>query len=229
MRFCTSCGAPAKPGDTFCGQCGSPLGPEPASAGDVPVQLVTVPKKTGIRSRKVLAAGATLVIILLVIAAGYILMKGPGNTATGMNVTRPAASTGSYVIVATEETPPVLTPTSVSIPAPTTKPTTATPAQTTKPLICASDRLLCNGTCIDAKTDSTHCGTCSTTCAKGQTCINGNCMKACSSGQTSCPGGCYNLLTDPDHCGTCLNDCPGGLVCTSGVCSPPPTLIITAI
>ncbi|HEX3001464.1 MAG TPA: zinc-ribbon domain-containing protein [Methanoregula sp.] len=229
MRFCSSCGAPAKPGDAFCGQCGSPLGLGPAGTEEVPVQPVPALKKTGTRSRKVFAAGAALVIILLAIATGFILLKGPGNTVTGINKTHPAAETGSYVIVATVETTPAPTVVVTSTPNLTTPATTATPSLTTKPLICASDRLLCNGTCIDPKTDSTHCGTCATTCTNGQTCINGNCMMACSTGQTSCPGGCYNLLTDPDHCGSCLNDCPGGLVCTSGICGPPPTQILTAI
>jgi hypothetical protein len=107
--------------------------------------------------------------------------------------------------------------------APTTLPTaTAAPANT-KPVVCPSDRVKCDNTCVDLQTDSRNCGYCGTQCASGEFCLNSQCMIACTSGQTSCPDGCFNLQSDAKHCGSCLNACPRGLICYRGQCTAPAT------
>lgn len=223
LRSCPRCGAGVKPDDKFCGRCGSPLGTGLPGSGPEAGQPVSPAGETGARSRKLLIAAAAVVAVLLIIAAGYTVLKSPQNVTGSTGIANQSAGSGSYVIVVTEEpaatspTIPVLTTATTVL---TTSPTTP---MTTKARVCPADRLLCNTTCIDARTDNSNCGFCGKTCPGGQTCVNGNCLMSCSSGKTSCPGGCYNLLIDPDHCGTCLNNCPAGLICSGGQCTAPDT------
>jgi hypothetical protein len=41
---------------------------------------------------------------------------------------------------------------------------------------CASGKTNCSGTCVDTKTDPSHCGSCTTTCSTGSTCVGGGCV-----------------------------------------------------
>ena len=41
---------------------------------------------------------------------------------------------------------------------------------------CASGLTSCSGTCVDTKTDPSHCGSCTTTCTTGSTCVGGGCV-----------------------------------------------------
>jgi len=127
------------------------------------------------------------------------------------------------VKIITNEPTPVPTTDVPASTLPTTVLTTATPAPATKPVVCAADRVKCNNTCVDLRSDSMHCGLCGVECEKGQFCLNGMCQKSCSAGKTSCPDGCFDLMSDKDHCGSCLNDCPRGLICYRGQCSAPAT------
>jgi hypothetical protein len=97
------------------------------------------------------------------------------------------------------------------------------PGPVTKAPVCPSDRIACNGTCTDIRTDNSSCGSCQNSCPAGKYCSNGNCVLTCSPEQASCPDGCSNLMTDPRHCGSCSTSCPFGLICTAGRCDSPAT------
>ncbi|MFA6331458.1 MAG: hypothetical protein WCX22_00760 [Methanoregula sp.] len=178
-------------------------------------------------------AAGIVVILLIILAAGYPFIKNSLSAGKGTSSTSSTdVPNESYVVVMDEE--PLVTVTTDLPVATTILPTTSLPRTTTvpeetKPLICASDRLMCNSTCVDAKTSSSHCGVCNNACANGQSCVNGNCQKACSFGQTACVEGCFDLLTDADHCGTCGNNCPAGLLCSEGRCTAPETPMIIAV
>ena len=94
--------------------------------------------------------------------------------------------------------------------------------------------LLCNGQCIDPKTDNRYCGAsgnCSGTnagkkCASGQVCSGGSCGVTCVSGQILCNGQCVDPKTDNRYCGATDNcsganagsKCKDGEVCSAGKC-----------
>ncbi len=184
---------------------------------------------TGLSPRTILIAGVIIVIVIFAgVFAAYPVLTGSsapvapatqGDTGPGVG----NASGGSWVrIITNEPTPVPATEVPVST-LPTTVLTTATPFRTTKPVVCAADRVNCNNTCVDLRSDSMHCGLCGVECEPGQFCLNGVCMKTCAAGKTSCPDGCFDLMSDKDHCGSCLNDCPRGLICYRGQCTAPAT------
>lgn len=115
-----------------------------------------------------------------------------------------------------------MTPT-MAMPSATTAAAGRTPAPVTGVPVCPSDRLACNGKCVDTKVDNTNCGVCGVTCPAGKYCLNGACMATCSAAQTSCPDGCFDLTSDPRHCGSCGNSCPAGLICFMSRCDSPAT------
>ncbi len=112
--------------------------------------------------------------------------------------------------------------------------------------VCPSDRLVCDGACVDPASRS-HCGGCGIACGPGQACVavmgggsggtDGGvpldagpagpafaCVVDCASmaGTTRCGSACVNLRTDTSHCGTCGTRC--GLAnaanaCTDGMCA----------
>lgn len=224
MRTCSSCGAPAKPGEKFCGQCGLRLEPEllgEAAGQPVPAIPETGPKK------KILITGVVLFIIVLALATGFMFMKGAGNTPPA--TTNQTRAGSSHVVVETEvpvTTSPATTLPVTTTPLPTEIPTTI---KTPKYGICPTDRKLCNNNCTDILTDNKNCGSCGIICPAGQSCTNGHCLLSCSAGKTACPEGCFNLNTDGDHCGICGNNCPAGLICLNGQCALPPKTTVTAI
>lgn len=191
-----------------------------------PVPAGTPP---GSKQSRGIMIGAGIILALLVIAvAGYALLGSGIMAGTGPTTPAPSPTPTSYVIIETEPptpeptTPPVVI-TTTSLPT-----TTITTPLTTKPVFCAADRLKCNNTCVDIRTDTNNCGYCGKVCPSGQFCLNTQCTKTCTSGQTSCPDGCFNLQSDRDHCGTCQNDCPKGLICYQGQCTAPETPMILA-
>jgi Stigma-specific protein, Stig1 len=64
--------------------------------------------------------------------------------------------------------------------------------------------------------DSGSGGTC-TSCAPGQSCLNGACV--CPTYQTLCNGSCISTSQDPSNCGGCGTKCTGSQVCSAGACS----------
>ncbi len=80
---------------------------------------------------------------------------------------------------------------------------------------------LCGAECVDLATDSSHCGSCTISCAAGQQCDGGQC--ACPAATPDpCTGDagafCTDTQTDPGHCGSCTNACGPGLACCAGGC-----------
>jgi hypothetical protein len=83
----------------------------------------------------------------------------------------------------------------------------------------SSAPVLCSSACVDTTSSASHCGSCDTSCAGGETCQSGAC--ACPSGQTFCANGCTTTATDDANCGTCGQACSGGETCQSGACVCP--------
>jgi hypothetical protein len=226
LQSCPKCGTEAKPGNKFCGRCGAVLAPEADGTEPlpVPVQAGPVSYATGtttpVSPRKRLVIAGLAVMLLLGVIAALLLLTGTGLYPAAGTINQSASTGGSYVVVGTEEPGPATTVQTL-VPATfvsttlTTRPTTL---PVTKPVICASDLVQCNGTCVNLKTDSNYCGSCSTRCAIYQTCTNGQCRLTCSAGRTSCQDGCFDLMTSASHCGDCLNSCPTGLYCYNGQC-----------
>ncbi|MHB8164912.1 MAG: zinc-ribbon domain-containing protein [Methanoregula sp.] len=244
LQFCPQCGNAVKPENKFCRNCGASLSPDlfrdDETASPQPVQPGRFFRVSlsGISSRNGLIAVAGLVIIILIISfIGYPLLMVPGTPTSGTPASpatmQPPAGVpkdyqgGSYVIVETEEPTPLPATgpiVAVTTQVPTTLITTRqTTAQITEYLVCPADRLACNNTCVDLRTDNNNCGYCNNSCPVGTSCLNGNCALACSAGQASCLDGCFDLLTDPRHCGSCQNSCPKGLICSAGRCDSPAT------
>ena len=245
LRFCPQCGNTVKPENKFCRNCGASLRPDLFRVDDAaspqPVQPGSFLRVSlsGITSKNSLIAVAGLVVfILIIIFIGSPLLTNTGSASLAGTPTSslPArsgaygpgnATGGSYVIVETEEPGPVPAAEPL-IPATTLVPTTLvttrlTTAPVTEYIVCPADRLACNSTCVDLRTDSTNCGYCNNSCPAGTSCLNGNCALACSAGKASCPDGCFDLLNDPRHCGSCQNSCPRGLICSAGRCDSPAT------
>lgn len=243
LRFCPQCGNAVNPENKFCRNCGTSLRTDlpggKAAASPQPGQPIRFFRLSlsGITSRNSLLAVTGLIIfILIIIFIGYPLLIIPGTTISGTPASPAAAQSpaggpgdyqgGSYVIVETiEPTPfPTTQPLIAATPlVPTTLITTPpTTAQVTEYVVCPADRLACNSTCVDLRTDNNNCGYCNNSCPAGTSCLNGNCAITCSAGQASCGNGCFNLLTDPRHCGSCQNSCPYGMICSMGRCDSPP-------
>ena len=85
-----------------------------------------------------------------------------------------------------------------------------------QPGVCSGS--VCNGECVDIKTDNRHCGGCGYACGEGLYCKNMNC--ACTDpALTKCAyNTCVNMQSDPNHCGKCNNKCASG-VCSNGKCT----------
>ncbi len=95
---------------------------------------------------------------------------------------------------------------------------------------CGSGQTLCNGSCVDTKTNSSNCGGCGNVCGSGTKCENGTCI--CStSGQTNCgtasSPSCINVSsTNINNCGGCGVKCSANAPanatassCSNGICS----------
>lgn len=78
-----------------------------------------------------------------------------------------------------------------------------------------------NGCEADLTSPAT-CGSCNTSCAAGQVCLNGACASSCPVGQTDCNGTCADLLSSQVNCGGCQMGCfdaHGQGTCTNGQCA----------
>ena len=98
-------------------------------------------------------------------------------------------------------------------------------------LSCATGEVVCNGRCVNPKTDMQYCGASASctggdACTSPEVCSNGECTVVCSGGTINCNDTCIDPNTNNTWCGAsgnCLaaNDgstCANGYSCNSGVC-----------
>lgn len=93
------------------------------------------------------------------------------------------------------------------------------------PAGCPEGQTACGDDCVDLQSSAAHCGSCDNECARGQSCVEGEC--ACVDGE-DCGGACVDVETDPSNCGGCGTRCEEGERCEDGLCveeTPPPPVI----
>ena len=85
----------------------------------------------------------------------------------------------------------------------------------------------CNGRCVDTRNDQNNCGTCGTSCATGEACVNGACVAgscslSCAPGYLCCGPPNQPFCSDPrrdfNNCGACGVTCGPGQACNNGQC-----------
>jgi len=82
------------------------------------------------------------------------------------------------------------------------------------------------GDCISVTNDVNHCGSCSTRCKAGQSCVSGACVHqigggSCKPGTANCSGragDCTSTTNDLHNCGSCGTTCRSGQSCVNGAC-----------
>jgi hypothetical protein len=97
---------------------------------------------------------------------------------------------------------------------------------------CPEGKILCNGRCVDLKTNRQHCGRCNNACTPLQDCCDGQCTYTCT--DTDCskcgdrvPAGfkccdCTPVQLGTDaHCADC-SPCTGDRTCVDGSCQCKP-------
>ncbi len=77
---------------------------------------------------------------------------------------------------------------------------------------------LCDNTWTNLDTDADFCGACAISCANGERCVDGACVKKCPGGKSPCNDICTATNTDPKNCGGCNILCAPGEVCHNGEC-----------
>ncbi|MCB9585763.1 MAG: hypothetical protein H6718_10205 [Polyangiaceae bacterium] len=85
---------------------------------------------------------------------------------------------------------------------------------------------LCNQSCVDTDTSSSHCGGCNQPVGANQHCEAG--QPTCDVGWADCNGqpgdGCeINTTNDAGHCGNCTTACKPGAQCTDSSCGCAPS------
>ncbi|MCC7542326.1 MAG: hypothetical protein IT379_39275 [Deltaproteobacteria bacterium] len=81
---------------------------------------------------------------------------------------------------------------------------------------CASDRIACDGLCIDPSVDPRNCGVCGNVCPAVAVCTAGACD--CPGDEAVCSGACVDLTADAENCGACGTTCRPDLPCRSSEC-----------
>jgi hypothetical protein len=90
---------------------------------------------------------------------------------------------------------------------------------------CSPELTMCNGVCVDTRSDNLNCNGCGNTCRTNSTCISSSCV--CDEPTTLCGDVCISLSQDyfccdealtfvyqnKNHCGSC-NPCPSEQECT---------------
>ena len=79
------------------------------------------------------------------------------------------------------------------------------------PRFCLSPLTLCQGNCVDTRTNTSNCGYCGQRCNADQHCSGGICVVTCPSGEA-------NLYTDNNNCGACGYQCPADKSCYNKIC-----------
>ena len=77
---------------------------------------------------------------------------------------------------------------------------------------CKGGKKKCSGTCVDALSDPSNCGTCGNVCGGGQRCQEGTCVGG------GCTPNCADKACGSDGCGGSCGTCPAGQSCQSGTC-----------
>ena len=72
---------------------------------------------------------------------------------------------------------------------------------------CPPGQVVCDGKCVDLRSDDINCGVCHKECDESFKCKNGICVINCDPGQTDCNGHCVDLKSDIKNCGTCGTIC----------------------
>lgn len=95
-----------------------------------------------------------------------------------------------------------------------------TPVDTGGPPACAAPRRVCDGACVDIRTDLAHCGSCGRECAAGQFCSGGSCRSTseCAAPRMTCGESCIDITADVFNCGACSRRCGAGQTCTGSRC-----------
>jgi hypothetical protein len=81
---------------------------------------------------------------------------------------------------------------------------------------CRAGLAECAGTCVDLRSDVSHCGECDQPCAGA--CVDGECVADCAAPNTLCGTSCVDLDSNPLHCEECGNSCEADEVCVAGSC-----------
>jgi hypothetical protein len=95
---------------------------------------------------------------------------------------------------------------------------------------CSQGRDLCDGVCVDTRSDVNNCGECGHQCPyypySNSICQGHRCFytDSCIAGRANCDrvitNGCEtDLLNDAMNCGACGNTCASGELCAGGACS----------
>jgi len=88
------------------------------------------------------------------------------------------------------------------------------------PAACAGT--LCNGVCVDTKSNSSNCNTCGNICpTTAPFCANSVCSSTCPN--TTCGAACVDTKSDVANCGGCNMPCASGQTCTNSACVTVPT------
>jgi len=84
---------------------------------------------------------------------------------------------------------------------------------------CILGENLCNGACVDFRSDAQNCGGCGMPCPGDKKfCSSGQCVATCPNGTTTCGTGCVDTQTSFRNCGACGKTCGQGKVCNGGTC-----------
>lgn len=75
------------------------------------------------------------------------------------------------------------------------------------PRVCGAGQIDCGGSCVQPASDPTHCGSCTSQCGAGQSCVSG-----------VCTGGTTSLLGNPSDCGASHTRCQSLQICLAGAC-----------
>jgi hypothetical protein len=85
---------------------------------------------------------------------------------------------------------------------------------------CAAPRMICDGACVDVRTDIANCGACGLECVTGQFCAGGACRSTseCAAPRMTCGASCIDITTDVFNCGACNRRCGDGQNCVASQC-----------